>query len=299
MARSQAELDSFLDYLSAECGLSPNTLSAYKRDLVPFLAFAEARGVSRLDNLSTGEVVEFLMSHKAAHNLAPSSSSRQKVAIRMLYRYLLREHAVDRDPAAAIESSKQWRSLPDVLSRREVDELLSAPNERTTMGIRDAAILETMYACGARAQEVVDLKPEDVNLEYGYVRLFGKGRKERVVPLGQVACGRLRKYLLEARGKLAKPTRSATLFISRTGKKLNRERIWQVVRRLTLKAGLKKRIHPHTLRHSFATHLLEGGADLRLVQEMLGHANIATTQIYTHVDASRLKGIHKKFHPRG
>jgi integrase/recombinase XerD len=216
----------------------------------------------------------------------------------MFFRFLLNENAVRKDPAETIETSRTWRNLPDVLSQREVVQLLGAPNVRTAMGLRDAAIMETLYACGARAQEVVDMKPEDVNLEFGYVRLIGKGNKERIVPLGQAACDRVRQYLSDARPRFAKPSSPGVLFLSRTGSKLNRERVWQIVGTLSLKAGLKKRVHPHTLRHSFATHLLEGGADLRLVQEMLGHADISTTQIYTHVDASRLKSIHKRFHPR-
>ena len=156
-----------------------------------------------------------------------------------------------------------------------------------------------MYASGARAQEVVDVRPEDVNLEFRFVRLTGKGGKERIVPLGRKAVDRIENYLRDARPQLAKAEDPGTLFLSRTGRKLTRERIWQLVRKLALKAGLRKRVHPHTLRHSFATHLLEGGADLRLVQEMLGHANIATTQIYTHVDVSRLRKVHQQYHPRG
>ena len=294
----RSQLTSFLDYLSAECGLSPNTIAAYRRDITPFLEYANLRRVRQLDELSTTQIVDFLMQHKRRRHLAPASMSRQKVAIRMFYRFLLAEHRIEKDPAATIESSKQWKNLPDVLSQREVKQLLEAPSLTTPFGLRDGAILETMYACGARAQEVVDLKTEDVNIEFGYVRLTGKGSKERIVPLGRIACERLKRYLGDARPKLAKPSSAGCLFLSRTGRKLNRERIWQVIRLLTLKAGLKKRVHPHTLRHSFATHLLEGGADLRLVQEMLGHANISSTQTYTHVDAARLKSIHRKFHPR-
>ena len=298
MLRFQSELDAFVDYLSAECGLSPNTLAAYGRDLLDFLTFVERRGVTELDRVTPTDVVDFLM-HEKRRGLAAASVARQLVAVRMLYRFLARENRVKTDPAALLNSPKVWRSLPDVLTKREVEQLLAAPSERSTLGMRDGAILETMYACGARAQEVVDLKCEDVNLEYGYVRLFGKGSKERIVPLGRAACERLRRYLGDARPKLTRAGRSThALFLSRTGRKLDRERIWQVIRHLALKAGLRKRVHPHTLRHSFATHLLEGGADLRLVQEMLGHANISTTQIYTHVDAERLKSIHKQFHPR-
>ncbi len=299
MERFRSECDAFIDYLSAECGLSPNTLAAYRHDLEGFLGYLEHHGVTSLEHVGPGDVVDFLMREKR-RGLASASVARQLVAARMFYRFLIAERLVAHDPCAQLNAPKVWRSLPDVLSRREVEQLLAAPAPRGTMGLRDGAIIETLYACGARAQEVVDLKAEDVNLEYGYVRLFGKGRKERIVPLGRPACERIRRYLDDARPKLA-GTRHAVppvLFLSRTGRKLNRERIWQVVRRLALKAGLKKSVHPHTLRHSFATHLLEGGADLRLVQEMLGHASISTTQVYTHVDAERLKSIHRKFHPR-
>jgi len=293
----QSELTSFLDYLSAECGLSPNTLAAYGHDLETFLVFLSGHAVTALDRVMPSDIVEFLMRQKR-RGLAPPSVSRQLVSIRMFYRFLAGENVVRTNPAAMLDSPKAWKNLPDVLSRREVEQLLDAPAAATRMGIRDGAILETMYACGARAQEVVDLKAEDVNLEFGYVRLTGKGNKERIVPLGRPACDRLRRYRSEVRPPLAKPSSPGNLFLSRTGRKLDRERIWQIVRKLALKAGLKKRVHPHTLRHSFATHLLEGGADLRLVQEMLGHASISTTQIYTHVDAARLRSIHRKFHPR-
>ncbi len=294
----RSEYDAFLDYLSAECGLSRNTLSAYGRDLRAFLTHLSRHGVASLERVTSTDVVDFLMREKR-RGLAPASVARELVAVRMFYRFLTATNAVASDPSATLNAPKVWRTLPDVLSRRDVEELLAAPGDRTVMGLRDGAILEMMYACGARAQETVDSKPEDVNLEYGYVRLRGKGSKERIVPLGRVACDRLRRYLGEARPKLARPSSPNALFLSRTGRKLNRERIWQVIRRTALKAGLRKSVHPHMLRHSFATHLLEGGADLRLVQEMLGHANIATTQIYTHVDAERLKTIHRKFHPRG
>jgi integrase/recombinase XerD len=217
----------------------------------------------------------------------------------MLYKFLVSENLVRTNAAASLDSPKGWQALPEVLNRQEVTQLLDSPDRRTPLGLRDAAILEMMYACGARAQEVVDVEVGGVNLEFQYIRLRGKGSKERIVPLGRVACERLKEYLARVRPKLARGYDRGELFLSRTGKKLDRERIWQVVTRLAKKAGIKKHVHPHTLRHSFATHLLEGGADLRLVQEMLGHASIRTTQVYTHVDAARLKSIHKKFHPRG
>jgi len=288
----------FLDYLAGECGLSVNTVLAYRRDIQAFLACLSDQARRDLDRVTPSDIVDFLMRQKR-RGLAPASVSRQLVAIRMFYRFLSGEGIVRTNAAATLDSPRIWRSLPDVLSRREVEQLLGAPDVSTNLGLRDAAILETMYASGARAQEVVDLHPEDVKIDFGYVRLSGKGGKERVVPLGALACRRLGEYLEKARPVLAKAGRSDHLFLSRTGRKLNRERIWQMIRGLARKAGLAKAVHPHTLRHSFATHLLEGGADLRLIQEMLGHASISTTQVYTHVDAARLKSIHRKFHPRG
>jgi integrase/recombinase XerD len=298
LADFQSLLRLFIEYLTVECALSPNTTAAYRRDITAFLAFVEGQGIRSLDRVGSNDIVNFLMRQKR-RGLSPASVTRQLVAIRMFCRFLSAEKVLKSNAAAILESPRVWRNLPDVLSRRDVEQLLDAPDDSTVLGLRDAAVLETMYACGARAQEMADLGVGDVNIEFAYIRLTGKGGRERVLPLGAAACRRLERYLREGRPKLAARRDAGQLFLSRTGRKLNRERLWQVIRRLAVKAGLKKNVHPHTLRHSFATHLLEGGADLRLIQEMLGHANIATTQIYTHVDASRLKSIHKKFHPRG
>jgi len=298
LQRFASFLTSFLDYLTSECGLSANTIAAYRRDLEAFLSYLPRQGIRSLDRVRSNDIVNFLMRQKR-RGLAPASVSRQLVAVRMFYRFLATERLVKSDAAALLESPKVWKNLPEVLSRRDVEQLLAAPDTDTVFGIRDAAILETMYATGARAQEVVDLRTEDVNLEFAYVRLRGKGGKERIVPLGRAARGRLRGYLDEGRPTLAGRRDDGSLFLSRTGRRLNRERIWQIIRKLALKAGLAVKVHPHMLRHSFATHLLEGGAGLRDVQEMLGHANISTTQVYTHVDASRLRSVHRKYHPRG
>ena len=288
----------FLDYLSVECGSSVNTIAAYRRDLDAFLAWLVSQGVRNLDRVRSTDVVNFLMDQKR-RGLSPASVSRRLVAVRMFYRFLVAEGAVTTDAAGALESPKVWKNLPDVLSRRQVAQLLAAPDLSRPLGIRDAAIMETMYACGARAQEIVDLTADAVNFAFAYVRLIGKGQKERIVPIGKPARARIQQYLDDVRGELLRGKDPNVLFLSRNGRKLSRERIWQIVRALARKAGLRERVHPHTLRHSFATHLLEGGADLRLIQEMLGHANIATTQVYTHVDASRLKSIHRRYHPRG
>lgn len=298
MQRFAPLLKLFLDYLKAECGLSPNTIAAYRRDCEAFLSHLSGRGCRDLDRVKPNHIVDFLMRQKR-RGLGPASVSRQIVAIRMLYRFLMGEKLVRTNAAESLDSPKVWKNLPDVLTRREVEKLLAAPRLSSPLGVRNAAILETMYASGARAQEVVDLGTDDVNLDFAYARLTGKGGKERVLPLGRPACERLRQYLSEVRPRLLKDRDPGNVFLSRTGRKLNRERIWQVIRDLGLRAGLGRKVHPHTLRHSFATHLLEGGADLRLIQEMLGHASISTTQVYTHVDASRLRSIHRKYHPRG
>ncbi|HUV38058.1 MAG TPA: site-specific tyrosine recombinase XerD [Planctomycetota bacterium] len=293
----ESELKLFLDYLAVECGSSRNTIDAYRGDLRSFLDFLRTRGVRNLDRVSPTDVVDYLMREKR-RGLSPASVSRRLVAVRMFYRFLQAEGKVTASAPAALDSPRVWKNLPDVLSRRDVETLLAAPDLSKPLGVRDAALLETMYACGARAQEVCDLTADAVNFEFAYVRLVGKGRRERIVPVGAPARDRIRQYLDEVRPALVRGRDPGVLFLSRNGKKLNRERVWQIVRKLTRKAGLRAKVHPHTLRHSFATHLLEGGADLRFIQEMLGHASISTTQVYTHVDAARLKSIHRKFHPR-
>jgi len=287
----------FVDYLAVECGSSENTIAAYRRDLRSFLDHLQGHGVRDLGRVRSTDIVNFLMREKR-RGLSPASISRRLVAVRMFYRFLFAEGVVKTDAAAALDSPRVWKNLPEVLSRTDIERLLSAPDLSRPLGVRDAAILETMYACGARAQEICDLETSAVNFEFAYVRLIGKGEKERIVPIGTPARTRIRQYLDAVRPDLVRRPDPGVLFLSRTGRRLNRERIWQIVRALAKQAGLRQKVHPHTLRHSFATHLLEGGADLRFIQEMLGHANIATTQVYTHVDAARLKTIHKKFHPR-
>ena len=219
---------------------------------------------------------------------------------------LLRERILKADPTAVLEAPKLWKRLPEVMSLSEVEALIASPNLRENQGIRDRAILEIMYATGMRASEVVNLKTEDINLEVGFVRCFGKGRKERIVPLGRKAEEALKRYLDKARpnlmsgkGMLREAKSGAYLFLSRLGKGISRQSLWKIIKRYAKAAKIKRQIKPHTLRHSFATHLLEGGADLRSVQEMLGHSDISTTQIYTHIHKDRLKAVHKQFHPRG
>lgn len=286
----------FLDYLTVECGLADNSVRAYRRDLARFCAYLETRRRTTFDAVKAHDIVGF-MTHEKARGLSANSISRALAAIRMLFRFLASEDKIPRNVATTLQSPHLWRRLPDVLDVGDVEALLAAPDTSRPLGVRDRAILEVMYATGARVSETAGLRLNDVNFEVGFLRCFGKGSRERVVPIGQRAIAALKEYIATVRPKLDRRG-SDLLFLTKSGGRLARENIWIRVRRYALAAGLRKHVSPHTLRHSFATHMLEGGADLRAVQEMLGHANIATTQIYTHVDASRLKSVHKKFHPR-
>jgi integrase/recombinase XerD len=230
--------------------------------------------------------------------LATNSVARRLAAIKALYKFLVRERILKTDPSSLIESPKLWKKIPETLSANEVDALLSQPNIRDRQGIRDKAILETLYATGMRVSEAVNLKVDNINLDVGFLRCFGKGNKERIIPLGRKSINSLKRYLQDSRPHLLKNKESDFLFLNRFGKKISRQSLWKIIKRYAKEARIKKPIKPHILRHSFATHLLERGADLRSVQEMLGHADISTTQIYTHISKERLKAIHKMFHPR-
>ena len=294
---SRVHLDAFLDYLQVECGLSVNTRKAYRRDLTRFLGYLDAP----LEKLTTRRIEGFMKYCKDA-GLAISSSARALAAVRTFCKYLVIQGVLRLDVSAGLEAPKKWNRLPTILDSRGVDELLAAPSEETDQfALRDRAILTLLYATGMRAAEIVGLKLCDVNFNLGVVRVLGKGNKERIVPAAAKALDVARTYIETARGAQApgesKPT--APLFLSHTGRPLAREDIFRIVRKYVRRVGLKGNISPHTLRHCFATQLLSRGADLRSVQEMLGHADISTTQIYTHVDSSRLKALHKKFHPRG
>lgn len=290
-------LDIFLDYLSAERGLAHNTISAYRNDLIKFLDYLKQNGIKSLGIVKRDNIRDFMLFTKDK-GLSVSSVSRELVAVKVFYRFLLRERIINKDPSELIDSPKSWNRLPEVLSVAEIESLLLIPDIRDTAGIRNKAILELMYASGIRVSEASNLHLTDVNLDVGFLRCVGKGSKERVVPLGEKAIRSLRRYLDKARPKLNKKNKTDHLFLNRSGQHLSRQSIWKLIVRCARLAKIKKKIKPHTLRHSFATHLLEGGADLRSVQEMLGHANIATTQIYTHIDKDRLKTIHQRYHPR-
>lgn len=292
---SHPALDPFLEYLVVERGLAQNTLEAYRRDLARYTDYLTARGrdLTRLDRT---EVPRYLLALREA-GLSPRSVARHLSAIRQFHRFLAREGGLPEDPTAHVEASVPWRRLPDVLSAAEVERLL-AGTPRTPIEVRNQAMLELMYASGLRVSELVGLRLGDPDLNVGVVRVTGKGSKERLVPLGEAAAESVKRYLAEGRPRLARERASPHLFLGRHGRGLTREMFWQILKRRARQAGIRRRVTPHTLRHSFATHLLEGGADLRAVQLMLGHADIATTQIYTHVSRAHLQEVYAKFHPR-
>ena len=296
--RIAAEIEEYRDVLTLERGHSRHTIDAYSGDLEAFHEFLEGRGIRRLSRVRLDDVVDFLIAERK-RGLAPSSIARRVASIRGFLRFLQSEGRLDHDLARDIERPGTWQRIPFVLGREAMEELLETPPPDTPLGLRDRAILEAMYATGARASEVIGLRPDDVHLEVRYLRCFGKGRKERIVPLAVEAVRAISAYLGAGRPQLEHDESPSILFLSRTGGKLRRESLWKLVKKYVRIAGLSPSVSPHTLRHSFATHLLEGGADLRSVQEMLGHANVRTTQIYTHVDRARLKSIHRQFHPRG
>ena len=287
----------FLDSLSIEKGLSKNTTVSYGRDLRQYLAFLKKRGIASPESITRKEIMDFLLSERD-RELSPVSVARELVAIRVFHRFLVAEGTAAEDVTESLEAPKLWKHLPEVLSKQEVESLLRAPNARKPQGARDQAALEFMYATGSRASEVSTVKVGSVSFESGYVRIRGKGEKERLVPLGSMAQKSLKRYLESTRPKWLKGKSEDALFLTRQGKKMSRQSVWAILKKYAKLAGLRKEVYPHILRHSFATHLLEGGADLRVVQELLGHSDISTTQIYTHVEKSRLKSIHAKFHPR-
>lgn len=291
------ELSAFLDFLRLECGASANTLAAYRGDLGKFAEFLAREGATAPDRIRPRHVSRFLR-EEAERGRSSSSTARYISAVRSFLRFLVAEGRVPASAAETIESPSLWQRLPVVLSPEEAGQLLDSPSRETALGLRDRALLEVLYATGARASEATGLETGGVDLRVGYARVFGKGRKERIVPLGRAAIAAVRVYLENGRPRLVASRDCGRLFVTRTGRPLGRERVWAIVRDSALAAGITKPVHPHTLRHSFATHLLQGGADLRVVQEMLGHANVKTTELYTHLDASRLRSVHAKFHPR-
>ncbi len=293
------DISAFRNYLQAERGMSTNTILAYGRDLDRFALWVAGGGLKDYLRPSIRELSNYL-SHLRDEQLAPPSVARHLVALKMFYRFLRMEERVQQNMVELLSSPALWERIPHVLSPDSVDKLLASPIKLDRFYLRDRALLETLYATGSRASEVVNLKLADLHLESSFCKCLGKGNKQRVVPLGEPAIAALRAYLDEQRPELVRAAPDAPwVFVSRGGRALTREMLWILVKKYTRRAGLNARVSPHTLRHSFATHLLSGGADLRTVQELLGHANIRTTQHYTHVDRDRLKAIHQKFHPRG
>ena len=290
-------VDAFLDYLTVERGLAENTRAAYCTDLAQFIEFIQRRGIDQMNRVQRQHITDFLMDRRK-HDVSARSLARQLSALRMFCRFLVREKLLADDPTQSVDSPRLWRTIPNALTYDEVERLLAAPATRTRLGLRDKAMLEFMYATGLRVSEVAKISLSDVNFEAGFLRIVGKGSKERIVPVGKQAAACIRRYLQEARTSLARRGQRGEIFLSTRGGPLNRKTIWHLVKKYARAAGITKHIAPHTLRHSFATHLLENGGDLRVIQEMLGHTDISTTQIYTHVDQRRLKETHYRFHPR-
>ena len=292
------QLDRFGDFLTLEQGTSPRTLEAYRRDVERLARYALTRGASSPVDVTSRLLREFVY-HLKDVGLAPSSIRRNISAVRTYFRFLLADGVVTRDPSERIETPKRWRTLPEVLTVDEVTRLLAAPTLDDPLAFRDRAMLELAYGAGLRVSEWITLGVRDLLLEEKLVRVFGKGAKERLVPIGRSAIGAVATYVRELRPRLEKGGGKGILFLNARGEPLTRMGAWKILRRYVERAGIEKHVSPHTLRHSFATHLLEGGADLRAVQEMLGHADISTTQIYTHVDREYLRQVHKRYHPRG
>jgi integrase/recombinase XerD len=291
------DVKSFLGYLTVEAGLAENTVLAYGRDLKSFLKHCKSNRITQLRQIKPPLIQDYLRI-QTHEQKSEGSIKRSLVAIRMFLRFAKLTGLIEDDFTALLESPKLWQRLPCVCSKQQVIDLLNAPDPGEPFYLRDKAMLELLYATGVRAAEIAGLKTSDLNLDIGYLRCLGKGNRERVIPIGKVAIAAIVEYLRRLRPILAKPFSSNFLLISRTGRPMSRIEIWRLVKKYALRAGMPRNLTVHTLRHCFATHLLTGGADLRSVQEMLGHVDIATTQIYTHVDQERLREIHRKFHPR-
>jgi len=291
-------LDLFLNYLLVEKGLSKNTLEAYSRDIGRYLNHLESRGHDNLGQVSPLDAAAFIAALKDA-GISPRSRARALSAMRMFHRFLIIENYCELNPTAVMETPKTGGKLPSILSSREVEQLLMSAAGNGPVDIRDRAMLEILYATGLRVSELVNLRSRDVNREAGFLLTMGKGEKERLVPIGESALSALAEYIGLVRPGLDRSGDCPYLFLSRLGDRMTRQAFWNIIKKRTRIAGIAKNISPHTLRHSFATHLLENGADLRSVQIMLGHADLSSTQIYTHVTRERLKRLHQEFHPRG
>ena len=294
----QEQITDYLHYLTIERGLSENTKKSYQRDLLQYLAFLNQSKITAWQEVDRFTVVSFLQTLKE-DNRSNATIARMITSLRRFHQFLRQERYTDHDPMQHIDSPKKQQKLPDTLSLNEVEQLLQTPDTKQTLGLRDRAILEVMYATGLRVSELVNLKLNDLHLEMGLLQTLGKEDKERIVPLGDIAIKWVQRYLSEARPYLTrKNPEEAYLFVNNHGTKLSRQGIWKNLKRIVQMAGIYKTVTPHTLRHSFATHLLENGADLRTVQELLGHADISTTQIYTHITKKRMTDVYKQYFPR-
>jgi integrase/recombinase XerD len=290
-------IQEFIDYLGHEKGLATNTLESYSRDLKQYYGFLSGDSAASLANASQSTIVAYLM-YLRKQGKATATIARRLAALKAFYQFLVKENYVVQDPTDELSSPKLERKLPKVLTVEEVERLLSQPDVTNPVGKRDKAMLELLYATGIRVSELVNLNVSDMDIREGFVRCMGKGSKERVVPMGEIAVGALKAYLDNSRLKIIADPKEKAVFVNHHGKRLTRQGFWKIVKKYGAQAQIRKEITPHTLRHSFATHLLENGADIRSVQEMLGHADISTTQIYTHVTKDRLKDVYAKSHPR-
>jgi integrase/recombinase XerD len=291
------DVRSFLNYLTVEAGLSDNTVLGYGRDLRGFLKYCRSNDIRELRRIEPVFIQKYLRK-LSQEQKSESSIKRSLVAIRMFLRFGRLMGLIEDDLTSVLESPKVWQKLPSICSKQQVIELMNTPCPEEPFYFRDKAMLELLYATGVRASEIAGLKTSDFNFNIGYLRCLGKGKRERVVPIGKVAIAAINEYLSNQRPNLVKPFSGDFLLLSRTGRPMSRIEIWRLVKKYAVRAGMPRNLTVHTLRHCFATHMLAGGADLRSIQEMLGHVDIATTQIYTHVDQERLRTIHRKFHPR-
>jgi len=288
----------YLDYLAIEKGLSENSIQAYASDLADYLAFLEKNSITDPANVDTTFILAWLI-HLTRKGLSARSRARHLISIRGFYKHLAVENLIASSPVKEISIPKTGQSLPKIISVRDVEALIQAGDPQAPKGLRNIAMLEVMYGAGLRVSELIGLKHQDLNLDTGLVRVMGKGSKERIVPIGTPARNAVRAWMETGRPGILKQLTSPYLFVARAGKPMTRQGFWKIVKKYALAAGLSQGITPHTLRHSFATHLLEGGADLRFVQTMLGHSDISTTQIYTHISRDYLVRQHREFHPRG
>ena len=295
----QMFLKEYLAHIKLEKNLSKNTISSYKNDITAFISYLKNKGKEDPSIISSNDIGGFFKTLNEL-GLSGSSSARYFSSLKGFFLYLLKNKYILKNPIEKITAPKIAKRLPGVLDVNEIDKILSAPEVNDKLGLRDKAILELFYACGTRVSELIDLKVNDLFFDDEIIRVFGKGSKERLIPIGSSAINWVGEYLKKGRPLLMKKSKSENnLFLNSRGSKLSRMGVWKIIDRYVKEAGIEKEVHPHTFRHSFATHLLEGGADLRAVQEMLGHADISTTQIYTHVDRDYIKQIHKQYHPRG